>query len=105
MAEAGRYRVSLRRYPQESGLALDASAPVPPTEPGVEPYPLGKPLSIQKATIKVGGVEKEMAVETRSESVDFEVDLPAGDTSLYTSFTDEQGQQQGAFYAYISKLR
>ena len=105
VAEAGRYRVSLRRYPQESGLALDAAAPVPPAEPGVDPYPAGKPLAIRKAEIKIGSIGKEIIVKNGSQSADFEVDLAAGDTALHTLLTDEQGQQYGAFYAYISKLR
>lgn len=49
VAKAGRYRVSLRRYPIESGLALDAVASVPPAEPGVNPYPLGKSLLVRNA--------------------------------------------------------
>jgi arylsulfatase A-like enzyme len=105
VAAAGRYRVSLRRYPRESGLALDAPAPVPPAEPGVQPYPSGKPILIRKAQIAIAQVEKELAVQAGSESADFEVDLPAGDTSLQTVLTDEQGQQYGAFYTYISKVR
>lgn len=104
VATEGRYRVSLRRYPRESGLALDGATPVPPAEPGVDPYPLGKPILIRKAQITIGGIKKEMAVQAGSKSVDFEVDLPSGDTALHTVLTDEQGQQYGAFYAYISKL-
>jgi len=45
VAQAGRYRVALRRYPQESGLALDATAPVPRAEPG------GRSLSRGNTTI------------------------------------------------------
>ncbi|GHB78188.1 arylsulfatase [Persicitalea jodogahamensis] len=105
VASAGRYRVSLRRYPLESGLAMDAAAPVPTAEPGADPYPAGKPLAIRKAKVKAGTVEKTMAVKPGSKSVDFDMDLPAGDTQLQTWLTDDQGQEYGAFYAYISKLR
>lgn len=104
MATAGWYRISLRRYPVESGLAIDATAPVQPAEPGVDPYPLGKSISVRKAKIKIGGIEKEMAVEAGSKSVNFEVELPAGDTDLHTLFTDDQGKEYGAFYAYINRL-
>ena len=103
VATAGRYWVSLRRYPQESSLALDEAAPVPPAEPGVAPYPPGVALSIQKAKIKIGNIEKEMVVQRGSQSVDFEVNLPAGDMALQTFLIDDQGREYGAFYAYISK--
>lgn len=104
VAKAGRYRVSLRRYPHESGLALDAAAPVPPAEPGVAHYPPGQALHVRKAKIKIGDVEKEIDVQAGSKSADFELDLPAGDTALHTLFIDAEGQPYGAFYAYISRL-
>ncbi len=105
VAEAGRYRVSLRRYPLESKLALDANAPVPAAEAGVDPYPPGQPLAIRTTKLIVGTEAIEMAVKAGSSSADFEVDMPAGDAVLQTLFIDEQGEEYGAFYAYISKLR
>jgi arylsulfatase A-like enzyme len=105
VATAGRYRVSLRRYPQESGLALDDSAPVPPAESGVVPYPSGKTIRIRKAQVSIGGIQKVLTVRTGNKSVDFDLDLPSGETSLHAEFIDEQGQQYGAFYTYITRLR
>lgn len=105
VAEAGRYRVSLRRYPLESKLALDAAAPIPSAEPGVNPYPPGEALAIRNAKLLVGTEENEVAVKPGSQSADFVVDLPVGDAVLQTLLIDEQGKEYGAFYAYISKLR
>jgi hypothetical protein len=66
---------------------------------------VGTPLSIKKAKIRFGTIEKEMTVKAGSKSVDFIVDLPEGDTSLQTLLIDEGGQHYGAFYTYISRVR
>ncbi|WP_373511878.1 arylsulfatase [Persicitalea sp.] len=105
VAQTGRYRVSLRRYPLESKLALDAAAPVPPAEPGADPYPVGKKLNLRSAKLIVGTEVIELPIKAGSQSVDFVVELPAGDGVIQSLFIDDAGNEYGAFYAYITKLR
>jgi hypothetical protein len=105
VARQGTYRISLRRYPQESGLAIHAAAAVPVAEEGVKPYPLGTVLNIRKAKVRVGNVEKEMTVSPEAESADFILELPAGKTSLQAWLTDDKEVGYGAFYTYITRVR
>jgi arylsulfatase A-like enzyme len=105
VARRGTYLISLRRYPKESGLALNAMAAVPPAEEGVESFPPGKALDIHKARVRIGDVEKEMIVSPKAESADFILQLPVGKTSLETWLIDNQEKSYGAFYTYITRVR
>ena len=105
VARGGTYRISLRRYPAESGLAMNAAAPVPPAEEGVKPYPPGTPLDIRKAKIRIGTVEKEMTVSPQAESADFVLELPAGKATLETWLTEDKEESHGAFYTYVIKVK
>ena len=105
MAQQGTYQISLRRYPLESGLALNAAAAVPVSEDGVQPYPAGKELGIRKARVRIGNEEKEINVSRKAESADFIFNLPSGKTSLETWLIDQQEHSYGAFYTYITKIR
>ncbi len=105
VARRGTYRISLRRYPQESGLAINAAAAVPAVEEGVKPAPAGTALDIRKAKIRVGSVEKEMAVSSNAESADFVLELPSGKTSLETWLIDQKEVSYGAFYTYITRVK
>ena len=104
VARGGNYRISLRRYPVESKLALNAVAPAPVAPPGVDPYSPGKPLTFRKANIQVGTLKKEMTVSPEAQSADFILELPSGNTELQAWLTDDRGNKYGAFYAYITKI-
>lgn len=80
--KAGTYRITLRQYPK---LAK-------------------KPVVAVRAKVKVAGIEKEQAVETGSAGVVFEVDLPTGESELWTYLYDEKGEAGGAYFTEVEAL-
>ena len=79
----GRYRFSLRQLPPEAPNAKIVG---------------------DRARIRVAGKEREADVQPGAESVDFELELPAGKTKLETWFFDEQGIAGGAYFTQVERL-
>lgn len=79
---AGRYRVTLCQWPTESG----------------------RPLVADSARVKIAGVEKSRVVEAGALSVSFDLELPAGETTLETFLTDGAGETGGAYFTYVEYL-
>ncbi len=80
--QAGRYRVTLRQYPKLAG----------------------KPVVAVRAKVAIAGVEQEQAVEANSQGVVFEMELPAGQTELWTYLYDEKGEAGGAYFTEVEAL-
>ncbi|AWW32791.1 N-acetylgalactosamine-4-sulfatase [Echinicola strongylocentroti] len=106
VAEGGKYRVRLRRWPVETGLSLGAEAPVRPALPGtsVNASKLGKAMKIKEARLAVQGIEMQKEASLADEYVEFEVDLKKGDTRLQTWFTLEDQKELGAYFVEVKKL-
>jgi len=103
--EAGKYSVVLRRWPVESGLALDAGAPPFETVCSGPPLPAGKAFPIARATLDLNGKRYDGKPGKDPSAVAFEVEIPKGEHLLQGTFRDEDGKPLcGAFYAYIRKL-
>jgi arylsulfatase B len=103
--EAGQYEIRLRRWPEESDLAIDSSlAPGAPV-PGVKAFRVtpGKAIHPTKATLIIGDVSAEMPVQAGDKEVVFEVALPAGKTQMTASFEAPDGEKHGAYFAYVTK--
>ncbi|GAF02011.1 arylsulfatase [Saccharicrinis fermentans] len=103
--EAGVYTFKLRRWPQETGLALNAKAPVIPALEGttVTASNEGKALDIQSARIKIQGQEMSSEVNPENEYVAFKLELKKGETQLQTWFTLGNSEELGAYYVEIEK--
>lgn len=129
VVEAGRYRFSLRRWPEEEGAAVTAGleggdptpfrdiaiGPDPSHDEGV--YGAGQPtslrdridwgggaaLAITRARISIGGQRafKELAGEEIG--VCFTFSLAAGQTHLQTWFEMPGGETLGAYYVYVEQ--
>ncbi|GHC47491.1 arylsulfatase [Roseibacillus persicicus] len=106
VAAEGKYRVTLRRWPRETGAKITASlAPGAPV-PGLAAFreTPGKALAINRAKMKIGEFEAEQAVGADDTAVSFEVELEAGDIELEGVFTTEDDQEIGAYFAEVEKL-
>jgi arylsulfatase A-like enzyme len=79
---AGKYRVLLRDRPT-----------------GVE-----KQLTAKSAYVRIGDVEQSAEVEPGSQSVRFDVELPAGPAKFETVLTLPDGTQRGAYFVTVEKL-
>lgn len=106
VAEAGTYNFKLRRWPEETGLALNAKAPVRPAIPGtsVTESKEGKALTIKKAKIKVQDIEESKNVNPNDEYVEFNIELKKGETQIQTWFTLDTGEELGAYYVKVEKV-
>ena len=102
---AGKYAVSIARWPKESGLDItDGTPPLDPEMSG-KPAPEGKALPIDHATLEVNNRRLVAKDGKFSGSIYFEVDLKEGENILHGIFRNKDGYPEcGAFYGYISKL-
>ena len=102
----GRYRFSLRRWPEELGLAIDAA--VSPEEAARIPYAEGPHCSTiepVRTRLALGGQEWTSSVERGAEEARFEVVLErAGQTRLDAWFADADGEERGAYYVTVERL-
>lgn len=106
VAEAGTYKLELRRWPEETGLALNADAPIRHALPGtsVDASKPGKALNIRQARIKIQEQESTKSVAGSEEHVGFTVELQPGESHLQTWFTLDDGTELGAYYVKIEKI-
>ncbi|BCX46743.1 N-acetylgalactosamine-6-sulfatase [Haloferula helveola] len=106
--EAGRYRISLRRWPVEADHPIRGSLPPGKDVPGASKawraVP-GKALDITKATLQIDGkaLETKPVGDEDTEAV-FEVELKAGSQKFAPYFELADGKQVGAYFATITKL-
>ncbi len=105
--EKGYYKVSLRRYPKESGLLINTTIPSITKEeiPGLDSnYPEGKNLNYTSASIKIGEeIHEKIPVSNTDISANFKVHLNKGKTTLNASFFNAKGEENIAYYVYIEK--
>ena len=80
--QAGRYRFTLRQWPEEAG----------------------KPVVAVRARVEISGQEQEGPVTSGCEKVVIELDLPAGPSQLMTYLYDEQGKAGGAYFTEVEWL-
>jgi len=101
--QAGTYEFSLRRWPEESGLAITAPAPEYKAADGV--IPAGISLPIQRAHLTLGQHSEYCEVAPNDKVVVFRLELPAGPTSIRTHFDDARGTEiAGAYYVTVRRL-
>ncbi|MGB5264229.1 MAG: N-acetylgalactosamine 6-sulfate sulfatase, partial [Lutimonas sp.] len=105
----GEYEVSLRRYPIEANLPINAGIEGISDEqlPGLElDIPEGKPMYYTSASVNFGEEVKEQTnVSDTDLSAVFKVHLKPGKTKFSASFLNEQGEENIAYYVYIKKIQ
>lgn len=106
IAESGTYRVRLRRWPEETQLALNAPAPVRPAIAGtsVRASRKGKALNILEAGVSIQNIELSKKVDPEAEFVEFTLDLEQGETQLSTRFHLGTQDTIGAYFVRIEKV-
>ena len=91
VASAGTYRITLRRWPEESGLTF---SDVPHK---------GVAVKYREARLTIGGISETKPVEMKASAVTFSVTLPAGPTSMDAALVDTNGEVTSAYYVEILK--
>ena len=100
---AGTYEFELRRWPQESKLALDeACQAVDLTDGSLE---AGVAMPIARARMMIDRREFACPVEPGQQAATFTVELEPGPVLLHTWFDDDRRQPiAGAYYVYVTRL-
>ena len=110
--EVGRYRIELRRWPEETGYALAAGIEGDDSgwyRAGIESknapaYEGGVALALGWAQLSIGGQNLQQEVDPTATSACFEIDLAAGFDRLYASFYDRIERTIAPYYVYVRKL-
>ncbi|MGB6223253.1 arylsulfatase [Haloferula sp.] len=107
VVEDGKYRISLRRWPAESGAAINAALPAGKNVEGVTRAfrtVKGEAIGARTATLRIDGKDLETKpVKGQAEEVSFEKELKAGSYQLAPYFTINDGEL-GAYYTIVTRL-
>jgi len=102
---SGRYRVTLRRWPRESGLALREGCPPFQTRCSGKPEPEGVALPIVLGLLEVDGFQHHSPIAGDPTGIAFEIALDVGRHELRGAFADAQQHALcSAFYAEVEYL-
>ena len=93
----GSYRVTLNRWPPDSGLALADAVPAVAAEPHREGLPAGAAIEVAGAILRVG--EVQASADLRGGVAVLEVDLPAGPARVVAEFVTPDEERFPAYYA------
>ncbi len=104
---AGKYRVSVSRWPAEAGKAITAAVPagadVPGTTRAFRATP-GEAIAATSAVLRVDDqVIESKPVSADAQAVTFEMSLKEGSHRLSPIFETEHGEE-GAYYTVVTKL-
>lgn len=105
--QAGKYTFSLRRWPEELGIAIDEA--VSEEDANSHIYAPGdgvsNAISPVKARLALFGEEYTLPVKPGMTDVTFELDLEqTGETQLEAWFADQSGEECGAYYVYVERV-
>jgi hypothetical protein len=105
--QAGRYRFSLRRWPEELDLPIDAMLPEEDAE-RIAPFQRDQhPVAVspESALLKLFGREEALPVGPGDREVTFELNVAeTGVTQLEAWFIDPDGERCGAYYVTVERL-
>lgn len=97
----GAYRIRLRRWPVESGLAInDTTDAEPPEKSNVKPTV----IRTTQARMTIQDVDETRPVGACDREIVFDVQLKAGSARLQTWFADDEGRTRGAYYTQVEYL-
>lgn len=103
--EDGEYAISLRRFPRESGLAINETFPRQDEEIRLESVmPASVKSDFEQAYLYVAGVEETVAIEPGQDEVTFRARIPAGKYDMEALLLDKEKRVHPAYYVYIEKL-
>ena len=105
----GRYRLDLRRWPEELDIPMD-ELPSQTEADRTTPYPPYDKKAVRiethpvKARLSIAGLEATKDIEPGSKSVSLELELSAGTTVLEAEFNEASGERWGAYYVIAERL-
>jgi arylsulfatase A-like enzyme len=104
-ARAGKYRISLRRYPRSSGLGFNADFPAKEKTTEIEePMPASKQVAFKEANLYVAGISTSKPIDRNAEEVTFEVEIPKGKYDMEALLLDEGNHIYPSYYTYVEYI-
>jgi len=101
----GAYKISLSRWPKESGLALGSEAnDVVPGTACTDARSKGMALKFKKAFLKIADKTYAFDVDNAEPAASIEIETEKGETDLTGWFEMEDGTLTNAFYVYVEKI-
>ncbi|MDZ8117076.1 arylsulfatase [Pontiella agarivorans] len=102
----GKYQISLRRWPRESGLAIRAEAPKYPMNPSTHMMSKTpcKVFEVERARLQIGDFDQVVPVNEMDEEAIFNVELSKGEQRIQTWFLMADGDSRAAYYTYIEPV-
>ncbi len=100
----GTYEFQLSRYPPESDLALNASAPLIEGSDYMNELSAGKALNITGGLVEFEGVSYSADVQPDQKSIRINGKFPAKKGKLKTWFILADGQKIPAYYSLVKKV-
>lgn len=101
----GEYSISLRRFPRESGLAINAVFPAQEKIVELERAKIGSEKEdFEQAYIYVANLEGTKIIEEGQEEVTFTGYVSAGKYDMEAQLIDSEKRVYPAYYVYIEKL-
>ena len=108
VVEDGKYRISLRRWPVESGAGVNASLPAGKSVDGAVPAfreSEGKSIGALSGTLRIDGKDLQTKpVAENAQDVSFELELKTGSYKLAPYFTTKDGEL-GAYYTVVTRIK
>jgi len=103
--EDGDYKISLCRFPRESGLAINATFPAEKQRIELERVmPASTKSDFEEAYIYVADLEKTVRIEKGQKEVSFTAKVSAGKYDMEAQLIDKDKRVHPAYYVYIEKL-
>ncbi|MDN3665562.1 arylsulfatase [Algibacter miyuki] len=103
--EDGDYKISLRRFPRERNLAINATFPA--QEKAIEydkTSPAGEKSDFKEAFLYVANISKTLDIKADQDEVTFTGKIPAGKYDMEAQLIDELGRVHPAYYVYVEKI-
>jgi arylsulfatase A-like enzyme len=103
--EDGQYSITLRRFPRESGLAINETFLAQEKRVELQKAMVGSNKSyFTQAYLYVANIEKEIMIKPGQAEVTFTGKIPAGKYDMEAQLIDSEGRVHPAYYVYIEKL-
>ena len=103
--EDGEYKVSLCRFPRESGLAINQTFPSQSKIVELEStMPASIKIDFAQAYIYVANLEKTATIKPGEKEVNFTAKISAGKYDMEAQLIDKDGRVYPSYYVYIEKL-
>lgn len=103
--EDGDYAITLRRFPRESGLAINETFPaLEKTIQNEKPMPASVKSDFVEAYLYVANLEGKRKIQSGQAEVTFKGNIPAGKYDVEAQLIDKDGRVYPAYYLYVEKL-